>query len=300
MKYICLIICLVLTLYHEYPGLCLDREEEIVEIKGIVGEFEILPNSSELSHKECMLKAREDAIKKAIGKVASTTVKVWTSVEASSTGDNFGEVAIISTEGEYADMKIRKEWMEEIEGSKVVVYKCLADIKVKKGMAPDPNFLASVHDIQDTYSDGDIMRFSLVPTKDCWMNIFLFEEDGSGYLIYPNRLDKSVMLKENTKISFPQKMIGLADIAAPKIFVRDSKWIISNSSIFLFISRVVECYISSIQTEFWKASDTSMLHVASQKDLSFSMSAMEPTIQDWLHPVRVLHAPHPMSAFSAQ
>ena len=100
--------------------------------------------------------------------------------------------------------------------------------------------------------------------------------------------------------SFPQKMIGLADIAAPKIFVRDSKWIISNSSIFLFISRVVECYISSIQTEFWKASDTSMLHVASQKDLSFSMSAMEPTIQDWLHPVRVLHAPHPMSAFSAQ
>ena len=153
-----------------------------------------------------MLKAREDAIKKAIGKVASTTVKVWTSVEASSTGDNFGEVAIISTEGEYADMKIRKEWMEEIEGSKVVVYKCLADIKVKKGMAPDPNFLASVHDIQDTYSDGDIMRFSLVPTKDCWMNIFLFEEDGSGYLIYPNRLDKSVMLKENTKISFPQKM----------------------------------------------------------------------------------------------
>ena len=206
MKYICLIICLVLTLYHEYPGLCLDREEEIVEIKGIVGEFEILPNSSELSHKECMLKAREDAIKKAIGKVASTTVKVWTSVEASSTGDNFGEVAIISTDGEYADMKIQKEWMEEIEGSKVVVYKCLADIKVKKGMAPDPNFLASVHDIQDTYSDGDIMRFSLVPTKDCWMNIFLFEEDGSGYLIYPNRLDKSVMLKENTKISFPQKM----------------------------------------------------------------------------------------------
>lgn len=212
MKYICLIICLILTLYQEYPGLCLDRKEvavekeEIVEIKGIVGEFEILPNSSGLSHKECMLKAREDARSRAIDTVSTTIVTKTSSIEITPSGEKYNEITISSTEAECVDMKIRKEWMEEIEGSKVVVYYCLADVKVKKGKKPDPAFHATVKGIKNSYIDGDIMSFSLSPSMDCWMNIFLLEDDGTGYLIYPNRLDESVQLKENTVISFPQKM----------------------------------------------------------------------------------------------
>ena len=105
--------------------------------------------------------------------------------------------------GEFTDIKIIKEGPEVIDG--MIFYKVKIKAKVKiNNVKYDPDFDAHIGGFAVAYSEGDNLQFSIIPTKDCYVQIFWFDDTGSGGILYPNEMEKMQLLKANAENKFPQ------------------------------------------------------------------------------------------------
>jgi hypothetical protein len=99
---------------------------------------------------------------------------------------------------------------EKVEASKVVDNnKFFYQIKLHatvslKPVQKDPSFDVYMFGFEPSYKDGETVQFTLKPTKDCYVQIFLFDETGSGELFYPSETEPAFKLEANREYSFPQ------------------------------------------------------------------------------------------------
>ena len=49
------------------------------------------------------------------------------------------------------------------------------------------------------------LKFSIKTTIDCYLNVFLFVDEKTGYKLYPNQLEQTILLNANTLFSFPTR-----------------------------------------------------------------------------------------------
>lgn len=49
------------------------------------------------------------------------------------------------------------------------------------------------------------LKFSIKTTIDCYLNVFLFVDEKTGYKLYPNQLEQTIILNANTLFSFPTR-----------------------------------------------------------------------------------------------
>ena len=93
-----------------------------------------------------------------------------------------------SREGEIVEFNIVKEGTELGDGA--ILFYCIADVKVKTGIAPDPEFIVPVKGIRSVYLTGEELHFSFTPYKECYMMLFLIENERTGYMLIPNQYVK--------------------------------------------------------------------------------------------------------------
>jgi len=85
-------------------------------------------------------------------------------------------------------------------------YQVTLKAKVRTGKVKrDLEFVASVNGIKDTpYHDGEAFAFEVKPTKNCYVTIFWFDEEGQGATVFPNAAETAEPLEKNTAYAFPR------------------------------------------------------------------------------------------------
>ena len=174
------------------------QKEKITTLKSVKGEYAVILEYSDITGREAMQLAREDAKRKAIEKVCGTRINIWDQMESSSAGDVFNSLSINQIDGEIVEFEIKEEGYRQSESrSSETIFYCIADVKVKKGVEPDPDFYIAVDGLKSIYYTGEHLLFSVMPYRDCYMKIFLFEDDKYAYTLYPNAYDKARIMPAN-------------------------------------------------------------------------------------------------------
>ncbi len=162
------------------------------------GEYSVVLEYADVTGREAMQLAREDAKKKALEEVCGTRLNIWEQMEVSSVGDVFNSLAINQIDGEIVEFDVVDEGhqVSPARQSETIFY-CEAKVRVKRGLAPDPRFTAVVSGIKSVYLAGETLQFTVTPRQDCYMKIFLLEDNHTGYLLYPNQYDRFSRLTAN-------------------------------------------------------------------------------------------------------
>jgi len=181
------------------------QKEKITTLKSVKGEYSVILEYSDITGREAMQLAREDAKRKAIEKTCGTRVNIWDQMESSSAGDAFNSLSINQIDGEIVEFEIKEEgYKQSTTRSSETIFYCIADVKVKKGVEPDPDFYIAVNGLKSVYYAGESLLFSIIPYRDCYMKIFLLEDEKHGYLLYPNKYDEA-------KIMPAKKVFNISD-----------------------------------------------------------------------------------------
>ncbi len=178
------------------------QPEKVHIVKDVRGEYSVVLSLSDVTGREAMQLARDDARRKALEKVCGVKVSIWDQIETSSAGDTFNSLSVNQIDGEIVEFSVVKEgyYASETRSTETIFY-CVANVKVKKSRAPDPNFLVSVNGLKSVYSMGDELLFDVTPNQNSYMKIFLLENENIGYLLYPNEYDKDSALVADKKWS---------------------------------------------------------------------------------------------------
>ncbi len=183
------------------------QKEKVHTLKNIRGEYWVTAATATVTGREAMEYARENAKRKAIEQVCGSRVSVWDQVETSSAGESFNSLSINQVDGEVVEFEVIEESFEQSEARKSeLCYYCVANIKVKQGAEPDPEFRASVEGLRSMYFVDESLEFTVQPYRDCHLKIFLFEDAQKGYRLYPNDFDQPVLLQANQTVQFPQRL----------------------------------------------------------------------------------------------
>lgn len=176
--------------------------EKIVSVNSVRGEYALVLEYADISGREALSLAREDAKRKALEAVCGTRINIWDQMEMSSAGDVFNSLSINQIDGEIVEFVVKEEGhkQSEIRPSETIFY-CIADVKVKKGHNSDPDFYVSVNGLKSVYIAGERLQFDILPYRDCYMKVFLFEDDKTGYMLYPNLYSSPNKLLANQKFS---------------------------------------------------------------------------------------------------
>ncbi len=174
------------------------QKESIEALKSVTGEYSVILQYSEISGREAMQKARENAKRKALEEVCGIRINIWDKMENSSAGDVFNSLSINQIDGEIIEFDVIEEGHRQSSArSSETIFYCIANIKVKKGIEPDPQFYMSINGLKSVYYSGEPLLFNIMPYHDCYMKIFLFEDEKKGYLLYPNEYDIGKKLQAN-------------------------------------------------------------------------------------------------------
>lgn len=196
MKYFIFILFILATLNTHA------QKEKVTTLKSVRGEFAVILQYSDVSGREAIQLAREDAKRKAIEKVCGSRINIWDQIESSSAGEVLNSLSINQIDGEIVEFIVTEEGSQQssIRSSETVFY-CIADIKVKKGIEPDPDFYIAVNGLKSVYFAGEPLIFDVKSYQDCYMKIFLLENENLGYLLYPNAFDRNQKIKANQVFS---------------------------------------------------------------------------------------------------
>ena len=181
-------------------------ENEAVRTVQVTGEYTVLSNSSKNEWHSAPELAHKDAQKKALEKVCGSTITIWDQMEISSDKESFNSLAILQSFGDIVDFEVIKEWTEKSSVRDIeTTFYCKAKVTVKKGVSPDPTFYAQVSGLKKGYYNNEQLKFSIKTTIDCYLNVFLFIDEKTGYKLYPNQLEQTILLNANTLFSFPTR-----------------------------------------------------------------------------------------------
>jgi len=69
----------------------------------------------------------------------------------------------------------------------------------------DLEFVASVEGIKNApYQDGEPFSFTIRPNRNCYLQVFWFDDEGEGSRIYPNAEEPAELLEQHKTYSFPR------------------------------------------------------------------------------------------------
>lgn len=184
-------------------GFCANAQK-ITMVENATGRQIIAGSISEdEARTKAIAQAKVDALRKA---GVTEHIQSYEMLYKSEIGNKFDEVFMSDMFSEirgavkkYEIVKIDKGidefknfYIEAIINAEVIVY----------STGKDPAFQVNIDGIKQGYQNGERMRYAVIPTQDCYLNIFnLYENNAS--LIYPNQYEKSRIFKAGEKVTFP-------------------------------------------------------------------------------------------------
>ena len=173
-------------------------------IKRVRGEYAITANSH-VSPLEAKEKAREDAKKQALIQAFGQKINIIDQIETSSAGESFNSLSVLKNEGEIEEFTILEEGLAPNPTRKTeMVFYCIANVKVKAGNEPDPSFTATISGIHSTYFSNEYCFFTITPSQNSYLKVFIYENSEVGYYLYPGGSHHGLYLKADTPIQLPR------------------------------------------------------------------------------------------------
>ena len=171
------------------------------QTKRVTGEsiYEITNITPEQARSNAIQEARFDALQKA--GVPIRVEKIDQSI-VSNIYSSFISISNTNIIGEITDEKV--EAIKLVDNDKFFYRIKLHATVALKPSPKDPSFEVYINGFAPSYKDEDKLEFSLKSTKDCYVQIFWFDENGSGFLFYPSSDETAFLLQANREYSFPQ------------------------------------------------------------------------------------------------
>ena len=142
------------------------QKEKIFSLKSVRGEYSVILEYSDVTGREATQLAREAAKRKALEEVCGTRINIWDQMESSSVGDVFNSLSINQIDGEIVDFEVIEEGHRQSSTrSSETIFYCTANVKVKKGVEPDPNFYIAVDGLKSVYYSGESLHLVLCLIK---------------------------------------------------------------------------------------------------------------------------------------
>lgn len=178
--------------------------QKTVRIKDAVGRQQIVGNiTEEVAKSKAIVQAKIDALRKA---GVSEHIQSYEMLYKGEIGSKFDEVFMSDMLSEIRgavkgyEVKSVNRGIDEHQNFYIEVVIDANVVLYDKGN--DPAFQVNIDGIKQGYENGEMMTYSIVPTKDCYLNIFnLYENNAS--LIYPNQYEKNQQFKAGEKVKFP-------------------------------------------------------------------------------------------------
>ncbi len=184
------------------------QKEHIHMLKNVKCEHQVLIDEN-FSTKDIQEELRVKCKEKALEQVTSEVFKSWSDLvivnsdngQESESLNSLVNYNTSSRDGEIVEFNIVKEGRDIIDGT--IVFYCIADAKVKTGIAPDPTFIVPVKGVKSVYMSGEELHFSFIPYKECYMMLFLIENERTGYMLLPNQYvrEQKYMAEEEYKLN---------------------------------------------------------------------------------------------------
>lgn len=183
--------------------LCAIEHEKIISVNKIRGEY-TLSSAIDISIKQAEQMARDDAKRQALRQVCGERINSWDMMETSAIGESFNSLNLIQVDGEIVEFDIVEEGYtpNPVKKDEILFY-CVANVKVKKGLDPDPDFVANITGIKPSYIAGSSLEFTIIPRQDCYLKVFIFEDASLGYRLYPSTYEKPKLLTKEVPCKFP-------------------------------------------------------------------------------------------------
>jgi len=207
-------IVLFLLLFG-FTSVMAEQEKEVL-VKNVCGEFTITEGFG-VSMEEAKLRAREEAKKKALVQVCGEQLNAWDMIESSSAGESFNSLTTVRVDGEIVNFEIKDEsWKQNPVRAAELIFTCVANVTVKKGVAPDPNFVVDVKGVRQSYIAEENLTFSVKPYCNCYLKVFIFENAELGYRLYPNSKEQPMLLEKGKTYQFPTNNKGYYELYTDK------------------------------------------------------------------------------------
>lgn len=185
---------------------CYAEHEKEMHVKKIRGEY-YMTTDMDVSLKMAQQSARENAKRNAIVQACGEKISAWDMIESGAEGENFNSVNMVQVDGEILKFEVVEEGhLQNPAREKELLFYCIANVTVKKGVEPDPDFNVDVKGIKNNYMvDDQGMMFTIISSKDAYLKIFIFENAEVGTRLYPSERETSFLLKANQDYTFPTK-----------------------------------------------------------------------------------------------
>ena len=195
------------------------------------GEWQV----ANITPEKARMLALERAKAKALEEAGIETFISSSTATVSGLVENFIHFSNSEIIGEFTNIKILKAKPEIIDD--IIFYKVQIEAKVKTDKVKyDQEFDAQISGLETTYNEDDNLQFTIMPTKDCFVQIFWFDDAGNGGLLYPNinKGEPLQLLKAKTKNKFPQ-----SELNNYLLFKETNEEIESNNFVFVFTKKEI-------------------------------------------------------------
>jgi hypothetical protein len=181
------------------------KSQEKIEVKGIVGEAEIVGRiSEEEARRSALNNAKVEALRRAgVGE----SIQSYENLFRSEVDKNFTEFFTTDIQTELQGAIQSYEIVDHRRKVDPVTNLFMVEVTINATVIlysskPDPTFSVKVEGIKGIYDEGELLEFSIFATQNCYLHIFSIT-DNYTILMYPNFWEKLKEIPANKKIEFP-------------------------------------------------------------------------------------------------
>ena len=192
-----IVVLLTTLLFHLQTA---GQTQQTMRVTNATGTCVIANITPEKAKETALFNAKTEALKKA-------GIPENLLAEVTQMGEIFLEISNIEIGGGVTgydivseDIKIVPEGNAKILISEIVIN---ANV-VKYNKERDPNFQLQVQGLKKAYKEKEALSFSVTPYQNGYLRIFLFEEDGAGEQLYPDKtIEPDKLFSQNVTVKFP-------------------------------------------------------------------------------------------------
>jgi hypothetical protein len=213
-----------------------------IKIKGAKGEWSISNITPEQAYEKALIEAKFEALRQA---GIDESINAINSLYSTSEGNDYTGISNIELGGEVIDFTVVDKKIEQEKGSKSdkLIAKVTINAVVRKyDKKRDSSFQIKIENLENSYKDGGSLTFSFTPHKAGYLKIFVFEDDKSGSVLYPNEYEKNILFEGGKKVKFP--ISREMDYSLAKI--DNTKEVENNLLIFVYTKNDVPFYEKDI------------------------------------------------------
>jgi hypothetical protein len=189
-------------------ALCLSVAQHLFsqEIKGAEGRWEIVNITPELARDRAIEEAKKKALRMA---GIEEHIKVTETLAKFDANDRstqiYNEFSSSEQRGAISDYTIVKDTQEKNSRDGKFYAVVVIDARVKKYHSTvDPEFKVNVSGLRSNgYKNGEAITFSVLPNKDGYLKVFLFENTDVASVVFPNDYELNRRFKAKEKVAFP-------------------------------------------------------------------------------------------------